>query len=229
MNVGALQKFSLIEYPGRICAIVFTQGCNFRCPYCYNRELVDTESFRHPIDENSLFAFLEKRKGRLDAVTITGGEPTLQPDLIPFIERLKEMKYLVKIDSNGSCPEVLEALLRLKLVDYVAMDVKGPLEKYPKIANTKLSPEKINQSINLIMSSGVDYEFRTTVVRSQLNLEDLFEIGQLIRGAKLYALQKFIPSKPLDPEFQDEAAYGDDEFGPMAEAIRTLVKQVILR
>jgi pyruvate formate lyase activating enzyme len=229
MNIGALQRFSLIDYPGKICATVFTQGCNFRCPYCYNRELVDASSFRNPIDENKVFSFLEKRKGKLDAVTITGGEPTLQPDLIPFIERLREMKYLVKIDSNGSCPEVLDTLLRLRLVDYIAMDVKGPIEKYAKITGMKLNPEKIRQSIHLIMSSGIDYEFRTTVVRSLLRLEDLLEIGNLIRNAELYALQKFIPSEPLDPEFKKEAAYSDDAIGPMSDEIRSLVKQLILR
>jgi pyruvate formate lyase activating enzyme len=229
MIVGALQRFSLIEYPGKICAIIFTQGCNFRCPYCYNRDLVDEEYFRDPIDVDTIFSFLEKRINKLDAVTVTGGEPTLQQDIIPFIERIKNMNYPVKIDSNGSCPEVLDSLLHLKLVDFIAMDVKGPLAKYPLICGTKINPEKIRRSIDLIMASGINYEFRTTLVRPLLTKDDLLEIGRLIPNAECYALQKFNPSETLDPQFRTASVYTDHEIKLIAEEMQPMVKEIILR
>ncbi len=120
----------MIEYPGKICAIVFSQGCNFRCPYCYNPELVNPDLYKECLPEDEVFSFLAKRRGKLDAVTITGGEPTIQNDLIEFIKRVRKMGYLIKVDTNGSHPEVMEKLISRKLIDYIAMDVKGPLKKY---------------------------------------------------------------------------------------------------
>ena len=130
MLIGGFQKCSLIDYPGKICAIVFTLGCNFRCSYCHNPELVYPELFNKPIPEEEIFSFLPKRRGKLDAVTITGGEPTLQADLIDFILRIKKLEFLVKLDSNGSDPDVLENAISSEAPDYIAMDVKAPLEKY---------------------------------------------------------------------------------------------------
>ncbi len=229
MNIGALQKFSLIEYPGRICAILFTQGCNFRCPYCYNRDLVEPDLFKPPLDENEIFAFLEKRRGKLDAVTITGGEPTIQPDLVPFIGRLREMNYLVKVDSNGSRPDVLSLLIQSRLVDYIAMDIKGPLEKYRDITRSKVDPKMIQESIRLIMNSGVDYEFRTTVVKSLLSRDDLLKVAQLIQGARRYALQSFISLTPLEPEFAKETSYSDEDLRLLLDEISPGVETLILR
>ena len=128
MRIGGLQKSSLIDYPGKICAIVFTIGCNFRCPYCHNPELVDETA--EELSQDEFFAFLEKRIGKLDAVTITGGEPTLHNDLVPFIIKIKELGFLVKLDSNGTHPDVLAQLISEKSVDYIAMDIKAPLQKY---------------------------------------------------------------------------------------------------
>ena len=159
MLIGGFQPFSLIGYPGKISAIVFTQGCNFRCPYCYNPELVDPKLFAHPIPEADIFAFLETRRGKLDAVEITGGEPTLQPDLIDFISKTKALNFLVKLDTNGSNPEILRELIELDIVDYLAMDVKAPLERYPEITNSKLDPAKIKYSIELIMHAGLIMNF----------------------------------------------------------------------
>ncbi|HEC86320.1 MAG TPA: anaerobic ribonucleoside-triphosphate reductase activating protein, partial [Thermoplasmatales archaeon] len=138
MIIGGFQRFSLIDYPGKICAIIFTQGCNFRCPYCHNPELVNPKLFQEPIDENDIFRFLEMRKGKLDAVEITGGEPTLQPDLIEFMRKIKAMGFLIKLDTNGTNPEVVEKIIKNKLVDYIAMDVKAPLEKYEKVVRAKV-------------------------------------------------------------------------------------------
>ena len=229
MRIGGFQKFSLIDYPGKICAIVFTQGCNFRCPYCHNPELVKPSLFGKTIIEEEIFSFLEKRKGKLDAVEITGGEPTLQKDLVDFIRRIKEMGYLVKLDTNGSNPEMLEIIINHGLVDYIAMDIKAPLEKYKEVTHSVISPEKIKRSIRIIMNSNIKYEFRTTVVKSQLSEEDIISIGKLIEGAELYILQKFIPSKTLDPNFLNEKTYSDGELGSLKRKLEKFVCRCLTR
>jgi len=229
MKIGGLQKFSLIDYPGKICAIVFTQGCNFRCPYCHNPELVDPDLYEECIPEEEIFAFLEKRKGKLDAVSITGGEPTLQPDLVDFIKKIKAMGYLVKIDSNGSHSEVLKTLIEDKLIDYLAVDVKAPPEKYRKITRSKTNPDLIKQSIDLIKKSNIPHEFRTTVVKSQLNENDLITISKLVKNAELYVLQKFVPSKTMDPKFMNKKTYSDEEFDKLKKKIEKNVRSVVVR
>ncbi len=229
MILGGFQRFSLIDYPGKICAIVFTQGCNFRCPYCHNPELVDLEKFSKSFSEKEICSFLEKRKGKLDAVSITGGEPTLQKDLIKFLKKIKDMNYLVKLDSNGTNPDVIKEAIKLNLVDYLAMDIKAPLEKYKNITGVDVDTTKIKKSIDLIMNSGMDYEFRTTVVKSQLSKDDIREIGKLIKGAKLYILQKFFPSKTLNPEFLDETTYGDEEFEQLKKEMEKYVGKCDVR
>jgi len=229
MNIGGLQKISLIDYPGKICAILFTQGCNFRCPYCHNPELVDPDLFEKCIPEEDFFSFLEKRRGKLDAVSITGGEPTIQPDLVEFVERVKGMGYLVKIDTNGSRPEVLEKLIDRGLVDYIAMDVKAPLKRYREITKSNVKPDRIKQSIKVIMDSGVEYEFRTTVVKSLLNKNDLQKITNLIKDARLYVLQKFVPSKALDEKFLSETPYSDEDLEAMKEKLKNYVQCVVAR
>jgi pyruvate formate lyase activating enzyme len=215
MKIGGFQRFSLIDYPGKICAIVFTQGCNFRCPYCHNPELVNPELFEAPIPEKEVLSFLANRHGKLDAVEITGGEPTLQPDLIDFIREIKDMGYLVKLDTNGSKPEILSEAIEDGIVDYLAMDVKAPLERYKEITHSGVDPANIKESIELIKSSGLDYEFRTTVVKSQLGKRDILEIAWLIRGSKRYVLQKFVP---LNLNFLDE--YTDDELEYLRDAVK---------
>ncbi len=228
MKVGGFQKFSLIDYPGKICCIVFTQGCNFRCPYCHNPELINFKE-KSLIDDNKIFSFLEKRKGKLDAVCITGGEPTLQPDLINFINKIKDMGYLVKIDSNGTSPKTLEKIINMGIVDYFAMDFKSPIKKYHNVVNSSVDKEDIIKSMNVIMSSGVDYEFRTTVVKSQLSKKDLIEISKTIKGAKLYVLQKFVPSQTLDPSFSKKKTYTDSEFKELRKEIKNYVERCIVR
>ena len=199
MRIGGFQKFSLIDYPGKICAIIFTQGCNFRCPYCHNPELVLPEKFTELIPEEQVFSFLESRRGKLEAVEFTGGEPTLQPDLIDVIQKIKKMGFLVKLDSNGSNPDILQKIADLDIVDYFATDIKAPLEKYQEITRSDIGSEKIAQSIKIIMNSGKAYEFRTTVVKPLLVKEDFDKIGKLIQGAEFYAFQKFENKKVLSP------------------------------
>jgi len=229
MIIGGFQKFSLIDYPDKICAIVFTQGCNLRCPYCHNPELINLESSQHIISKEEVFSFLEKRKGKLDALEVTGGEPTLQRDLLEFLKKIKDMGYLIKLDSNGSHPEAVEKAIKLKIADYLAMDVKAPLKKYREVTHSKVDISKIKNSIELIMNSGLDYELRTTIAKSQLCKEDIIEIGKLIKGAKLYVLQKFIPSKSLDPKFLNETTYSDEEFKYLKSALESYVVNCLVR
>ena len=229
MKIGGFQKVSLIDYPGKISAVVFTQGCNFRCPFCHNPELVDPERFANRIPEPEILAFLEKRKGRLDAVVITGGEPTLQSELIPFTIHLKAMGYLIKLDTNGALPDVLENMLGRRLNDYLAMDIKAPLERYGEITKTKTDVERIRRSISLIMGSGVDYEFRTTAVRSLLVLQELEAIGRLIPGAKRFVLQKFVPTKTLDRNYLGESSYSDGELKTVVEKLAAVVDKATQR
>lgn len=190
MILGGLQKFSLADYPGKTCAILFTRGCNMRCPYCHNPELVWPQCYASELALDEVLAFLETRRGLLDAVTVTGGEPCLQPDLPELLVKLKRMGFAVKLDSNGSFPEVLRKVITDKLVDYVAMDIKAPWEKYALVSAVDLPVEPIRASIALLLEGRVEYEFRTTVDRGLLDVKDLISIGQDIRGARRYYLQK---------------------------------------
>ncbi len=227
MRIGGLQKCSLIDYPGKVSAIIFTIGCNFRCPYCHNPELVDETA--EELNEESVFAFLEKRKGLLDGITITGGEPTLHDDLIPFIQRIKALGFLVKLDTNGTRPDVVEQVQREKLVDYIAMDIKSPLAKYAETVARPVDIVNIEKSISLLITGTTDYEFRTTVVKTLLTREDLEKMGEEIRGAKRYYLQKFVPTKTLNPAFIRKTTYADAEFEEMRTMMSTYVNECIIR
>ena len=188
MKIGGFVKNSFVDYPGNIACVVFVTGCNMRCWYCHNSHLFDSD--HKTISELEIFDFLSSHKGFLDGVVVSGGEPTLQPDLVEFVEKVKKLGFLVKLDTNGTNPEVIKTLLDKKLVDYIAMDIKAPLEKYENITKVKNDLSKIKESINLIMSCGVDYEFRTTF-SPDLSVADIEEIGKVISGAKRYSLQKY--------------------------------------
>jgi len=230
MKIAGFQKFSLIDYPGKISAIIFTQGCNFRCPFCHNPELVNPELFADTLDENSVLSFLKRRVAKLDGVVITGGEPLLQHDLVEFIERIKEIGYLIKLDTNGSYPEILKQLLAKNLIDYIAMDIKAPLEKYPNVVKTDAYTEKIMESVKIILNSNIDYEFRTTVVKDLLTEDDLICIAKLIRGAKRYVLQKFVISKIFDNSFASNVeCFSDDELNTIRDEIKKYVSECIIR
>ena len=227
MKIGGLQHTSLIDYPGKICAIVFTIGCNFRCPFCHNPELVDETS--PELSEADIFAFLEKRRGILDAVTITGGEPTLHTDLLTFIKRIKDMGFLVKLDSNGTNPDIIEKVEQEKLVDYLAMDIKSPLESYSATVARPSDIENIKRSIKLLMEGPIPYEFRTTVVKSLLSRDDVAGIGDAIRGAHTYYLQKFVPTKTLNPAFLRKTTFSDAEFEEMRTEMERYVDKCYIR
>lgn len=220
--IAGLQKTTFIDFPEKIACIVFTQGCNFRCGYCHNPELFENKE--PTLSVSAFFEFLNKRKGKLDGVVITGGEPTLQKDLKEFIKQIKDLGFAVKLDTNGTNPEILKKLISENLLDYVAMDIKAPLEKYKNIVNVDFDTKKIKNSIDFIMSCGIDYEFRTTVLKSQLSLEDFEEIGNLIKRAKKYYLQEFIPSKILDNSLINEKSYTHDEFKKICLILQKYVK-----
>ncbi len=237
MKIGGLQKFSLIDYPGKIAAIVFTQGCNFRCPYCYNPELVEPARFVEPLEENDIFSFLEMRRGKLDGVVITGGEPTLQPDLLDFICRVRELGYCVKLDTNGSNPEVLESLIARGVLDYIAMDIKAPLtgrksdpeNRYASVTRSSVKSEDIRRSINLILSSGIDHEFRTTVTTGCMQRADFVNMAKAIKGAQKYALQKFVPAKVLDTDLLNTKPPSDEDLDELRKALGKYVGELIIR
>ncbi|MCL5808915.1 MAG: anaerobic ribonucleoside-triphosphate reductase activating protein [Deltaproteobacteria bacterium] len=229
MKIGGLQRVSLNDYPGKICATVFTQGCNFRCPYCHNPELVDPGQYGPVIPEEEVLSFLDKRRGKLEAVTVTGGEPALQGDLGEFLGALKKRGYLVKLDTNGSNPDTLSTMIDRRLVDYIAMDIKGPLDRYGQIASVKADTSRIRRSIQLVTTSGIEHEFRTTVVRSQLDLDDLLSMAKLIKKASPYVLQPFVATKTLDGAFLSETSYTPEEFSTIREVLGKKGVRVVVR
>ena len=204
MKIGGFQKNSLIDFPKTIACIVFTQGCNFFCPYCHNPDLVAGSTYGtcNLKDEAGIFEFLEKRKQFLEGVVITGGEATLQADLIPFLRKIKGMGYKLKLDSNGSRPEVLERIFQEPLIDFISMDIKTRLIDYPLVVPEKFDVSNIRDSIRLIMEKALAYEFRTTCVRPFISVEILNDIGCMVKGAKSYILQKCSRNVTvLDPGF----------------------------
>lgn len=228
MLIGGLQKSSLIDYPGKISAIIFTLGCNFACPYCHNPEL-GVSAISTSYQASSILKFLKSRIGKLDAVVITGGEPTLHEKLPEFIKEIKNLDFLVKLDTNGTNPHMLERLINEKLIDYVAMDIKAPIEKYSDVTCSKVKKENILKSIEILKNSNVDYEFRTTVVKSQLSRADFEKIGALISHCKKYYLQRFLPTKTLVESFLNEQTYSDEEFEEIIKDLKKYVEEVYLR
>ncbi|MBI5844180.1 MAG: anaerobic ribonucleoside-triphosphate reductase activating protein [Deltaproteobacteria bacterium] len=200
MIFGGIQKLSLIDFPGKVSAVVFAAGCDFSCPYCHNPELVTVKSAQ-TLDEDEVLAFLEKRKVMLDGVVVTGGEPTLQPGLLDFLRKIRKMGYKVKLDTNGGHPQALVQVLRAKLVDYVAMDIKTAPRLYPELVCESVTQEVIEDSIRVIMESGVDYEFRTTCAPGFVDPALVEEMARALDGAKLWIFQKMATTKMLRPEF----------------------------
>jgi pyruvate formate lyase activating enzyme len=198
MKIGGIQKVSLIDFPGYIATIVFTQGCNFRCQFCHNASLVLPDKFEALHDENEFFDLLAMRKLQIDAVVVSGGEPTLQSDLKEFLRKIKTMGFLSKIDTNGSNPLILLDLLRENLLDYVAMDVKHSFDKYSEIAGVAVPVDKVKLSIDLIKNSEVDYEFRMTVVPHFHSPDDIKSVAVQIAGAKRLAIQEFVPNNVIN-------------------------------
>ncbi len=198
MEFHGLNKLTLLDFPKHLACTVFTGRCNLRCPFCHNAGLVLSPEKEPVIDDEEILRFLEKRKGTLEGICVTGGEPTLQKDLLPFLRRCREFGYLIKLDTNGTRPDVLSAALSEHLLDYIAMDIKNCPARYAETAGlSSVRFSAFEESIALIRNSGLPYEFRTTVVREFHTKEDLLAIGEWLNGSRCYALQAFVDSGSL--------------------------------
>jgi len=240
MLIGGLQKFSLLDYPGYVSAIVFTQGCNFRCHFCYNPVLVwpeyevgkvknissqDETQKGHTLQEDDLFVFLENRIDKLDAVVVTGGEPTMHKDLPEFLEKIRYLGYKIKLDTNGTNPEMLEELIKKNLVDYIAMDIKAPFLKYDLVTGVQPDLSKIKKSIKILKKGKIPYEFRTTVVPDLLQKEDIKKMGEQISGGDRWFLQKFKSDGDLvNKSFQEAEIYSDEDMEELRRIASKYVK-----
>ena len=227
MKINGLQKLTLLDFPGRTACTVFLAGCDLRCPFCHNANLLDG-SAEAVMDDAELLAFLGKRQGLLDGVAFTGGEPLLRRELPALMEKIRELGYAVKLDTNGCHPDALRTVLEHGLADYVAMDIKNSPERYPATAGVeRVDMEKINESISLLMTKAPDYEFRTTVV-AQLHDEDSFRaIGPWIRGAKRYFLQAFTDRDTVP--FAGFSAPARETMEEYAQILRPFIPTVSLR
>ena len=246
VKIAGLQKLTLLDYPGKMACTVFTYGCNFRCPYCHNASIVLPVAQRKQntadgasenrcsggqqlIDIDAFMAFLEKRAGMLDGVVVTGGEPTLQSDLAEFLFLIKEKEYLVKLDTNGSRPDVLKRLISAGLVDRVAMDIKASPGRYAKaVGLTHVDITAVDESVKLIMESGISYEFRTTLVKGMHDLKEMEDIAGWIRGAEEYYLQQFKDSGDLIAP-AGLTTFDAEEMKRFAEAAAVFIPAVKLR
>lgn len=220
MNIQGYQKLTLLDFPGYVACTVFTGGCNLRCPFCHNFELATKPNASENL-EKEVFDYLKKRQGMLDGVCITGGEPMLQTDLEDFILRVKEMGFLVKLDTNGTFPERLKVLLDKNLLDYVAMDIKSSYDTYSLLCGVEVDTDKIKQSIELLEKSGVEHEFRTTAVKGLHTISDFEKIGRMLSDTQRYFIQRFVMNEAVPNADLD--AFSD---GEMLEILKTVKKTI---
>lgn len=221
VKIKGLEKFAPKDFPGYISSTVFLGGCNFRCPYCHNADLVLRPESLPSFPLDYFLSFLDARRNWLEGVCISGGEPLLDQELRKFLELLKERNLLVKIDTNGSFPSRLKDLVQARLVDFVAMDVKAPLERYQEVTRSNIQEEDIRQSIEIVQSSGLEYLFRTTVIPGLIEGEDIEKISELLSGAKSFQLQQFSPINTLDAQYLEKKPFAKgviQEFARMAKA-----------
>lgn len=225
MLIGGFQKMTMLDYPGKVACTIFTYGCNFRCPFCHNATLVIDEA--ELFSEDEILAYINKRKGILDGVCISGGEPLLQPDIFEFISKIKETGLLVKLDTNGSYPDKLKEAIDRGLIDYVAMDIKTSKENYSRVCDVNVKIEDIEKSVQILLENKVDYEFRTTVVREMHTREDFEKISSWIKGAKRYFLQCFRDNENLIGN--NLSAYTASELESFLEVLKCNINEVSLR
>ena len=232
MNVGGIQKNSLIDYPGKLSCVIFLSGCNFDCPYCHNPSLVrGTDRCPATSGDEALFNFLKSRKDFLDGVVISGGEPTLEKNLVKLCEAVKGLGYSIKLDTNGSRPKDLKVLLERGLVDYIAMDIKTAPSRYSRLVSRGCNSEDILSSIETIMETAPDYEFRTTCVKGFVDRDTVGDIVRIIKDAKLYALQNFHRAEILHPEFFKDKSPGfsDSELMEFKAIAEPWVRECVVR
>lgn len=229
LRIAGLEKLSLIDYPGKLSAIIFTHGCNLRCEYCHNPELVIQDITPEEIyDPEKILKFLKSRVGKLDAVVITGGEPLLYDDLEPFLKSIKELGYLVKLDTNGLLPCKLKKLINNGVVDYISMDIKYPEGDYITFTG-KNALKNVKQSISIIMNSGLDYEFRTTYVKGIHTVESSKAIGEMIKDSKQYYIQNFRAGKTINPTLSEQNSFTTKELNTLKKNIKPYVLNVEIR
>lgn len=227
--IKGLQRVSIIDFPKRICAVVFTGGCNFRCPYCHNPELVVGWEKLPTISEDEVLTFLENRRKLLDGICITGGEPTIHKRLPDFIRKTKKRGFQVKLDTNGTNPSMIEELINEGLLDYIAMDIKATPEKYNIASGVSANLDDIKKSIKMIMERGIDYEFRTTVFPDFLSTEDGKIIGEWVKDARMFVLQRPRKLKMLLDVFKDRPIYAERELNNIKTTLSNYVEEVIIR
>ncbi len=223
--IKGVEKLSAIDYPGKTCCIAFLGGCNFRCPYCHNPDLIEKTGMPD-IPEGEIIELLRDRRMWLDGVCITGGEPCIHSGLPDFIRKLKKEGFLVKLDTNGTNPGMLERLLKEGLLDYVAMDIKAPLKRYSVVVRAKVDAGSIRKSAEIIMKAGVEYEDRTTVVPRLHSREDIKDIGEWLRGARRFYIQGFRPGTTLDRSFREESVFSEKELGELASIAQEYFEEV---
>lgn len=229
MLIKGFRKLSLIEYPGKLSAVIWVGGCNFRCPFCYNKDIVLNYKKTPTVPEKEVINFMFRRKGLLDGLAITGGEPTLQKDLPEFAEKVKATGSLVMIETNGSNPKMIKELIDKGLVDYIAMDIKAPLDEYEKAAGVKVNEKDIKRTIDIIRESGVEYEFRTTVVPKLFDRRGALKIGKWLKGSKRYCIQQFKSEKTLDKAFEKIRPYSPDKLKEFADLMKPFFGSVKVR
>jgi pyruvate formate lyase activating enzyme len=228
LDIKGFIETSLVDWDGKVIAVIFLPGCNFRCPYCQNIDLIDHPEKFKTIPEEKIFEYLESHRDFIDGICITGGEPTLHKNsgLTEFIKKVKQKGFLVKLDTNGSDPAYIKELVKDNLIDFVAMDIKAPLEEYNKATNVKVNLKNIKESVDLLLSGKVDHEFRTTVVPTITGIDEIEGISKLIAGAKKYVLQQFEPENCKDIHLKTLKPADAETMGKMLEAARIYVQNV---
>ncbi|MFP4112239.1 MAG: anaerobic ribonucleoside-triphosphate reductase activating protein [Candidatus Woesearchaeota archaeon] len=231
MKIAGFQRTTLIDYPGRIASVIFLDRCNFRCGFCHNKELVTDIDFSSFLELDSVLELLERRKHLVDSVVITGGEPCLNSGIIDLAEELKKRLFHVKLDTNGTFPKILEKLIGRNYVDFIAMDIKSAIKKnrYVEAAAVNVDIDKLSDSINLIKNSGLDYEFRTTLVPGIVTENDLLLIGEYLKGSKKYVIQQFNKGDVIDPSFNDFFLYTPEQIKKFARKLKPYFDEVEIR
>lgn len=222
--IYGFEKTSLLDYPDKISSIIFTYGCNLKCPYCHNPELVvDGLNSKKVLSQKYILDFLKTRVGKIDAVVITGGEPLIHEGLINLIKKIKKLGYLIKLDTNGLLPSRLQSIIDTGMIDYIAMDIKYPKSEYPK------SESKVQKSIEIIMNSGIDYEFRTTYVKGIHNYTSVEKICEMIQGSKRYYIQNFRAGKSIDKSLDEDNSFSQKELKEIKKIAKRYIKKVYIR
>jgi pyruvate formate lyase activating enzyme len=232
MNFSAIHTLTLLDYPGKIAAIVFTPGCNMRCHFCHNAEFVlpeELKKIQHDfIPSQKVLNFLKKRQGKLDGLVISGGEPTIHSDLLDFMRQVKDLGFLVKLDTNGTNPEVVQKALSEKLVDYMAMDIKATPKKYDDIAGVKINKTNIEKTKKLIQNSDIEYEFRTTIIKGFHNEKMLEEIFRFCQGCQKFTIQNYRNGKTLNPEWKKYTGFRSEELNQIKKIAEQYIEKVLV-